>query len=314
MARVFSAVVLALLTLGPLPQARPPAASSLARQFAAIAKPAGGRVGAAALLVETGERAALRGDERFPMQSVFKLPVALHVLHEVDAGRVQLSREIVLTKADLRGAGGIDPIATRWPEGVTLSVEELLRRMVANSDNTAVDALMTLAGGPAAVTHRLTELGVRGIRVDRGERELAIDLSGPTPAKQRAAFSRYARDLRDTAAPNAAVDLLAKIARGEAQLAPASHDRLLKWMTETPTGPARLKSRLPAATVVAHKTATGPDVAGINSVTNDIGLITLPTGRHLAVAVFVATSSKPIETREAAIAQIAKAAYDYWAK
>jgi beta-lactamase class A len=311
--RVFSAVVLALLTLGRLPPAQPPAATSLARQFAAIAKPAGGRVGAAALLVETGARASLRGDERFPMQSVFKLPVALHVLHEADAGRMPLSREIALTKADLRGTGGIDPIGGRWPDGVTLTVEELARRMVSNSDNTAVDALRALSGGPAAVTRRLKDLGIPGIRVDRGERELARDLSGPTPAKERAAFARYAHDLRDTAAPDAAVDLLAKIARGDEQLAPASHDRLLKWMIETSTGASRIKGRLPAGTVVAHKTGTGPDVAGINSVTNDIGVITLPNGRHLAIAVFVATSSKPIETREAAIAQIARAAYDYFA-
>ncbi|MBZ5557284.1 MAG: class A beta-lactamase [Acidobacteriia bacterium] len=311
MARILGASALALLTLTPFPGARPP---SLAQQFAAIAKPAGGRVGAAAMLVETGERASLRGDERFPMQSAFKLPVALHVLHEADAGRIQLSREIALTKADMRGAGGIDPIAVRWPDGVSLSIEELARRMVSNSDNTAVDALMALAGGPVAVTRRLVALGIRGIRVDRGERELARDLSGPTPAKQRSAFARYAHDLRDTAAPDAAVDLLAKIARNEDQLAPASHDRLLKWMIETQTPASRIKGRLPAGTVVAHKTGTGPDVAGINAVTNDIGLITLPNGRHIAVAVFVATSSKPIEMREGVIAQIARAAYDYWAK
>lgn len=303
--RVSGAIVLALLTLVP---ARPPA---LARQLAAIAKPAGGRVGAAILLVETGERASLRGGERFPMQSVFKLPVALHVLHEVDAGRIQLTRDVALTKADLRN-GGLDPIATRWPDGVTLNVEELLRRMIANSDSTAVDALMGLTGGPPAVTRRLVEIGIRGIRVDRGEQQLARDLSGPTPAKRRSAFSRYAHDLRDTATPDAAVDLLVKIARGEDDLSQISHERLLKWMVDTPTGPARIKGRLPAGTFVAHKTGTGPDVAGVNAATNDIGLITLPNGRHVAVAVFVATSAKPVETREAAIARIARAAYDYW--
>ena len=306
--RALGAAVLALFSLVP---AKP---SSLARQFGDIAKPAGGRVGAAALLVETGERASLRGDERFPMQSVFKLPVALHVLHEVDAGRVLLSGEVALTKADMRGTGGVDPIAGRWPDGVTLTVEDLTRRMVSNSDNTVVDALMALSGGPVAVTRRLKDLGILGIRVDRGERELARDLSAPTPAKQRSAFARYAHDLRDTAAPDAAVDLLAKVARGEDQLSLANHERLLRWMIETETPASRLKGRLPAGTVVAHKTGTGPDVAGINSVTNDIGLITLPNGRHIAVAVFVATSSKPLAVREDTIALIAKAAYDYWVK
>ncbi len=44
--------------------------------------------------------------------------------------------------------------------------------------------------------------------------------------------------------------------------------------------------------------------------TNDIGIITLPDGRHLAVAAFVSDSAANDDTRDAIIARLAKAAWD----
>jgi beta-lactamase class A len=44
--------------------------------------------------------------------------------------------------------------------------------------------------------------------------------------------------------------------------------------------------------------------------TNDIGLIMLPDGRRLAIAVFITDSTADEATRDAVIARIAKAAYD----
>lgn len=48
---------------------------------------------------------------------------------------------------------------------------------------------------------------------------------------------------------------------------------------------------------------------GITSATNDIGLINLPDGRHLAVAAFVSAAARD-DTRDAIIARRAKAAWD----
>jgi beta-lactamase class A len=86
---------------------------------------------------------------------------------------------------------------------------------------------------------------------------------------------------------------------------------LLKLMTEAIPGAKRLKGELPAGTVVAHKTGTGGTRNGITSATNDIGIITLPDGRHLAVAAFVSDSSAAEATRESVIARVAKAAWDW---
>ena len=51
------------------------------------------------------------------------------------------------------------PIRLRHPNGTSLTVEELLRFAISESDGTASDVLMRLAGGPAAVQAYLTELG-----------------------------------------------------------------------------------------------------------------------------------------------------------
>ena len=94
-------------------------------------------------------------------------------------------------------------------------------------------------------------------------------------------------------------------------LSTASRALLLQWMTETGTGPHRIKGNLPAGTSVAHKTGTSGTSNGLARATNDVGLITLPDGRHLAVAVFVSDSKATEEVREGIIAQIARAAYDW---
>ncbi len=85
-------------------------------------------------------------------------------------------------------------------------------------------------------------------------------------------------------------------------------------MTQTPTGLKRIKGLLPTGTVVAHKTGTSRTVNGRTAATNDVGLITLPNGRHLAVAVFVSDSRADDATREEVIARVARAAWDAWSK
>lgn len=80
------------------------------------------------------------------------------------------------------------------------------------------------------------------------------------------------------------------------------------------TGDAqRIKGLLPSGTSVAHKTGTDATRNGKTAATNDIGIVTLPGGRHLAIAVFVKDSSAGVAAREGASAQAASAASDRWA-
>jgi beta-lactamase class A len=115
---------------------------------------------------------------------------------------------------------------------------------------------------------------------------------------------------RNWATPKGAVMLLAAL-QSQRGLSTKSQALLLKLMTEAIPGAKRLKGELPTGTVVAHKTGTGGTRNGITSATNDIGIIALPDGRHLAVAVFVSDSAANDEIRDAIIARMAKAAWDH---
>jgi len=76
------------------------------------------------------------------------------------------------------------------------------------------------------------------------------------------------------------------------------------------TGQKRLKGALPPGTPVAHKTGTSQTANGKTNATNDIGLIALPNGHRIAIAVFVNASPADEATRERTIAELARLAFD----
>ena len=113
-------------------------------------------------------------------------------------------------------------------------------------------------------------------------------------------------DLRDTSTPRAMGELLDRIFNGKA-LTPDSSSLLIGIMERCRTGEGRLRGRMPAGTIVAHKTGT------IGGVVNDVGVISLPddAGKVMA-AIFIKKSAAPYEDRERAIAEIARSIRDYY--
>ncbi|AFY66353.1 beta-lactamase [Geitlerinema sp. PCC 7407] len=260
-----------------------------------IAQAAQGRVGMTATVLESGESVSLNGNERFPMQSVYKLPIAMAVLNQVDQGNLKPDQKIRIEASDIvQGSQVLDENS----QGKGFSLSELLQYMVSESDNTACDVLLRLIGEPQRVTEYLSSLGINDIVVANTEQELAQD-----PAVQ----------YRNFATPDAAAVLLRTLQEGRG-LSQSSQALLLQWMTETPTGLKRIKGLLPEGTVVAHKTGTSATVSGVTAATNDVGLVTLPSGQHLAIAVFVSDSQAADVIREEVIARMAKAAWDEWSR
>ena len=254
-----------------------------------IAVEARGHVGVSARLIETGETFGLNEREHFPMQSVYKLPIAMAVMH---AG-LPLDKPVRITKADLVPPALHSPIRDAHPQGdFDLPLREVLRFAIAESDGTASDVLLRLIGGPARVTAYLRELGIQDLMVATTELEMS-----------REEHVQY----RNWSTPDAMVQLLMK-------LSPQRDALLMKWLIESTPGPKRIKGMLPAGTIVAHKTGTSLTDQGLTRATNDVGLITLPDGRHLAIAVFVSDSKADTATREAVIAKAARAAWDRYAK
>ena len=213
----------------------------------------------------------------------------------VDAGRFSLDAPIRVEAADLVPSGMHSPFRDAHPQGgVDVPLREVLRLSVEESDGTASDVLLRLVGGKAKAQAYLSGLGVEGIRIETTEGEMGRD---------------YQAQYRSWAMPSAAVEWLTALQLGK-DLSPSSRRLLLGWMTATKTFPTRLKGRLPAGTEVAHKTGSSGSRDGVSAATNDIGIITLPDGRHLAVAVLLRDSKADAETRDAAIAKVARAAWD----
>ena len=270
----------------------------LERQIEQIASQAKGRVGVRAEILETGEAVSLKSGERFPMQSVYKLPIGMAVLKQVDEGKIKLDQPVKVEKSDFALTGQYSPIRDKNPNGVTLTVEELLESAVSESDGTASDVLLKLAGVDA-VKQYLDGLGIKSIVVLNSEKEIGKD---------------WETQYRNWASPEGAVALLRALQEKRAGLSEPSQALVLKYLIETPRGTKRLKGLLPADAVVAHKTGTSGARNGVFAATNDIGIITLPDGRHLVIAVFVSDSTMDEKTREGVIAKIARAGWDKWSK
>ena len=266
-------------------------------QFETIAEDARGTVGAAVVVLETGQAASLNANRNFAMQSVYKLPIAMAVLQQVDAEKVALDEAIGVTKDDFVRPGQRSLVRDENPNGTTLTVRELIRLSVSESDGTASDVLMRVAGGAPQVQAYLTATGIGDMAVKNLEKDFPTD---------------WQIQYQNFATPNAAIALLRNLHEGNG-ISPANREMLLQFMTESPTGPNRLKGLLPKGTPVAHKTGTSGSRNGIQAATNDIGIVTLPDGRHMLIAVFVRDSAADEKTREAVIARIAKAAWDKFA-
>ncbi len=266
------------------------AQESLRKQIRAITADAQGKVSVACAPLNCDLNPAAHP----PMQSVFKLPLAVAVLHQLERGRFSLDQPIPFRSEDLILPKPHSPLQDKYPEaGVDVPLRELLRLTVSLSDNTAADMLLRLAGGEKAISQYVAGLGVQGFQLLDNERALHREM----PLQYRNWFE-----------PRGAVQLLRRIA-DRSPLTAEHTALLLSWMRpDTPT--KRLQGDLPAGTVVAHKSGTSDVDNGLAHATNDIGLITLPNGSYLAIAVFVTDSTADQTTREKVIARIAKAAYD----
>jgi beta-lactamase class A len=256
---------------------------------------AGGRVGVAVLGLDNNDTLMFNGDGRFPMQSVYKFPLALTVLHEVDAGKFAFDQRIHITKADLLPKTW-SPLRDKYPEGdVDLSLAEVLTYTVSESDNNGCDILFRLLGGPKTVDAYLHGLGITDIAVVATEEEM---------------HKGWDVQYRNWSSPLAMARLLSMFYHGQI-LSPKSRGFLWRAMVETGTGPRRIKGLLPEGTLVAHKTgSSGINDSGITAATNDAGIVALPNGSHVAIVVFVSDARSEETACEDVIAEIARAVWD----
>jgi beta-lactamase class A len=257
----------------------------LQQEFARIEQATGGRLGIATLDMETGLRASLRGDERFPMCSTFKALASAAVLRRVDRGESSLDQRVRFEAKDILANSPV----TKEHVASSMTLAEICEAAITRSDNTAGNMILREIGGPAGLTSFFRTIGDNVSRLDRWELALNEGVPG---------------DPRDTTSPVAMLKNLQRVVLGDA-LSAASRQKLVDWMIANKTGDARLRAGVPRDWRVADKTG-----AGERGTYNDIGIFWPPGRKPIVVTVYLTGASAPMEKCNEAIARIARAVAD----
>src|SRR5215213_211057 len=265
----------------------------LEQRLKIICDGAQGKVSLSVVHIESGKTISINGNSQLPLYSVFKLPLAIAVLKDVEENRLRLDQKIHVTPAEI--VPGAPANTALWLKPVDFTIEQLLEFSISRSDNTSSDKLVQLVGGPLKVTERMRSLGFQNLDIHISSGEFVKTRQNP-----------------NTGSADDLAKLVVQLHEGKI-LQPPQMNLLIGFMQRATTGLQRLRGDLPRGTLVADKTGSGePDaITKVAKVTNDVGLITLPSGRgHLAIAVLVNGSKLPDAAQEKLIAELARAAYD----
>ncbi|WP_312285212.1 CGA/CIA family class A beta-lactamase [Chryseobacterium gleum] len=273
--------------------------SLLEQKINSILKNKKATVGVSVLGFENGFKYDKNGDKKLPMQSVFKFHIAAAVLNAVDQGKLSLDQKIMLNPSNLL-ENTWSPLRDKYPAGnVEVPLSEVIEYTVAKSDNNGCDILLRLLGGTQVVQKFMDSKGVKGFQIKYNEEDMHKDWN--------VQYENYSTT-------KSAADVLKKLYDGKL-LSKKSTDYLMKVMLSTSTGLNKMVEQLPKNTPVARKTgASGKNNAGLTGAENEIGIVTLPNGKHYALAVFVSNSMETDAVNCRMISDISKEVWEYFNK
>ena len=178
-----------------------------------------------------------------------------------------------------------------------MSIADLLKYTLQQSDNNACDILFNYQGGPDSVNRYIQSLGIRDCEITHTENDMHEDLD--------LCYSNWST-------PLAAAKLL-EIFRRKTLFDEAYKNFIYQTMVECKTGQDRLVAPLAdKGVVIGHKTGTGDlNAKGQQIGCNDIGFVLLPDGRTYSIAVFVKDSEESFAENSKIIADISRIVYKY---
>jgi beta-lactamase class A len=255
-------------------------AGPLGPALARIERRSGGLLGVQVVHTGSGRRWGWRGDERFPMCSSFKLPLAGMALRQAATGALRLDERLAFGPSDLMHWS---PVTEGLLAEGSLTLAELCAATLATSDNTAANLVLARLGGPPAFTAFMRGLGDAVTRLDRAEPAM----NAPHP-------------FWDSSSPRAMAHSLQALLLGDA-LPPPQQAQLKAWLLASVTGRHRLRAGLPAGWAIASKTGTSD-----HGSTNDLGVVWPAGGAPIVVVAFIRGSRAGYAQREAALAEVAR--------
>jgi beta-lactamase class A/phosphatidylglycerophosphate synthase len=236
-----------------------------------------------ACIMRGGSVSGINKDERFAIHSVMKFPQALYVADYLSRKGLALDDTIVVDKADLM-QDTWSPMLKLFEGEKPFSYAELLELSLGQSDNNASELLFKHCGKPKVVEKYMRKLGFREIHVRVTEEQMhkkptKATKNSSTPAEMVRLFEWFYHHKDD------------------------NQYLVFIWnaMAECSTGLKRIPAAIPADARIIHKTGTGfPSAEGVQDM-NDAGIILMPDGRRIVIAVF--TKQSPSETVVANIAR-----------
>ena len=245
----------------------------------------GGRLGVALVDSKGALLLGFNRDERYPMCSTFKAPLAAAVLVGAEAGKFGLEGTIPFGKEDVLDYA---PAVKKNLKRGRMSMGELAQAAVELSDNSAANLLVPMLGGPEGLTAFMRAHGDTVSRLDRTEPELNENVEG---------------DPRDTTSPAAMAGLMARLLFND--MKPESAGMLRGWLNGSSTGNSRIKAGLPEGWTSGSKTGT------CGTAYNDVALVRSPGGDDYILAIYLDRPTVDAKKAEAAIAQTARAALGF---
>lgn len=250
-----------------------------------------------AVIIDGKDTITVNNDIHYPLMSVFKFHQALAVADYITKQNQSLDTLLKIEKSDLK-PDTYSPLRDKYPQGgIEMSIADLLRYTLQQSDNNACDILFNYQGGTDAVDKYIHSLSIQGCAIVSTESAMHEDL-----------------DLcyQNWSTPLAAAELL-EIFRREPLFAKEYKDFIWQTMVECQTGQDRLVAPLlDKGVIVGHKTGTGDlNAKGQQIGCNDIGFVLLPDGRTYSIAVFVKDSEESFAENSKIIADISRIIYEY---
>ncbi|MFN0110429.1 MAG: serine hydrolase [Blastocatellia bacterium] len=285
--RLFIAITFALLSFQSI-AAQPDNRAILRRKLTAeiekIANGFDGVMGVAIRDLTTGEEILLNQNLTFPTGSSIKIPVLIELHKQAAAGKYKLTDQRWLERADKVGGSGV--INNFGDHTSQLSLNDLAVLMIVLSDNTATNMLIDQTG-MANVNATLDQLGLKAIRLQRKMIDVAASARGD----------------ENIATPYAAMDLMAKLHKGEI-INHGLSDDVLKFL--------KLRKSSPIPKLIPGNIAIANKPGGIEGVVCDWAIVYVPN-RPFAISVMTNYNGEAANA-DNAISQIAKLAYDYFAR
>lgn len=231
--------------------------------------------------LDSGEYISLGADRALPAASTIKLPILIALFQDLDAKKVQLTEKLTIDKDSIVGEAG--DLQSAKP-GTQVTVEVVMTKMIAISDNTATNLLIRRLGGQNALNQRFRSWGLKTTALNN----LLPDLEGTNLTTARELAS-----------------LMAAIDRGKI-VSDASRTEIVRIMRNTARN-TMLPQGLGSGAKIAHKTGD------IGSLVADVGTIELTSGKVYIAAVLV---KRPYNdpAGPALVRQMSKVVYQHFNK